>query len=259
MLGAFSDRAIILAARQVFLDKSKSSDSKSDNSSVARLEPNEWKPLARFWHLHARLFLSAAFGIAVTLAALALPWRISTRLLVGWDSGVALYLVLIYQATANASIASMRRRAAINDEGALALLVLATAAALISLAAVVAELGRGPGHGPGPYQIALGIGTILLSWAFMHLIFALHYAHAFYGASQSKRAGGLFFPGNEDPDYWDFFYYALVVAMTAQVSDVQVTTKTIRRLTMVHGVISFFFNVTVLALTINIVSSLMSN
>jgi uncharacterized membrane protein len=201
--------------------------------------------------LHARLFLSTAFGIAVTLAALALPWRVSTRLLVGWDSGVALYLLLIYRATANASIAGMRRRAAINDEGAIALLVLTTAAALVSLAAVIVELG----HAPGPYQIALGIGTILLSWAFMHVIFALHYAHAFYGAG---RAGSLLFPGNEDPDYWDFLYYALVVAMTAQVSDVQVTGKAIRRLTMAHGVISFFFNVTVLALTINIVSSLMS-
>jgi uncharacterized membrane protein len=255
MLGSFPDRAIILAARQVFLDKPKSSDSKPGDAGVVRLEPNEWKPLARLWHLHARLFLSAAFGIAVTLAALALPWRPSTRLLVGWDCGVALYLALIYQATANASIGGIRRRAAINDEGAVALLVLTTAAALVSLAAVVAELG----HAPGPYQIVLGIGTILLSWAFMHLIFALHYAHAFYGASQSKRAGGLFFPGNEDPDYWDFLYYALVVAMTAQVSDVQVTSKSIRRLTMVHGVVSFFFNVTVLALTINIVSSLMSD
>jgi len=211
------------------------------------------KLFVRLWHLHARLFVSAAFGIAVVLLLLAVPWRMPTRILVGWDSGVALYLVLIYRLTARASVASIRHRAAINDEGAIALLVFTTAAALASLAAVVAEFG----HAPRPYQTALGIGTILLSWAFMHLIFALHYAREFYGTAHGKHTGGLVFPGDEDPDYWDFLYYSLVVAMTAQVSDVQVTSKTIRRLTTVHGVISFFFNLTVLALAVNIVSSLM--
>jgi len=199
--------------------------SKTRDSSLAQLEPNEWRPLARLWHLHARLFLSAAFGVAVTLILLAVPWPMPARVLIGWNSGVALYLALAYRATAHASVANIRRRAAINDEGAIAVLVLTTAAALASLAAVLVELG----HTPQAYRIVLGIGTILLSWTFMH----------------------------EDPDYWDFLYYALVVAMTAQVSDVQITNKSIRRLTTVHGVISFFFNVTVLALTINIVSALM--
>ena len=91
----------------------------------------------------------------------------------------------------------------------------------------------------------------------MHWIFALHYAREFYGGAREKPAGGLVFPGKEDPDYWDFLYYSLVVAMTAQVSDVQITSKAIRRLTTVHGVASFFFNLTVLALAVNIVSSLM--
>jgi uncharacterized membrane protein len=91
----------------------------------------------------------------------------------------------------------------------------------------------------------------------MHTMFALHYAHEFYGEGADDRKGGLVFPGNEDPDYWDFLYFSLVVAMTAQVSDVQITSKTIRRLTTMHGTISFFFNATVLALAVNIVSSLM--
>ena len=211
------------------------------------------KWLARFWHLHFRLVLSAAFGTAVTLTLLALPWGTATRLLVGWDSGVMLYLALIYWYMAHASIARMRQRAAIDDEGAIALLVLTTTAALASLAAVVAEIGQAP----SPYHVVLGMGTILLSWTFMHSIFALHYAREFFGKGYDERTGGLVFPGKEDPDYWDFLYYSLVVAMTAQVSDVQITSKTIRRLTTVHGVASFFFNVTVLALTVNIVSSLM--
>ncbi len=218
--------------------------SKSNQSASKSRNPSELKLLERQWKLHARLFISAAFGVAVTLVLLALPWRMATRILIGWDSGVLLYLVLSYRVAAHALIATIRQRAAINDEGAIVLLVLTTAAALASLAAVVAELG----HAPGRYQVTLGISTILLSWAFMHWIFALQYAREFYGAAGDKRTGGLLFPGKEDPDYWDFLYYALVVAMTAQVSDVQITSKTIRRLTTAHGVASFFFNVAVLAL-----------
>jgi len=106
--------------------------------------PAELKWLARFWHLHFRLVLSTAFGTAVTLTLLALPWRTATRLLVGWDSGVVLYLALIYWYMAHASVARMRQRAAIDDEGAIALLVLTTTAALASLAAVVDRTGAGP-------------------------------------------------------------------------------------------------------------------
>ena len=223
------------------------------NQPPGQHELGELKLLTRLWHLHDRLFISAAVGTAVALTLLAVPWRMPTRILVGWDTGVALYLALTYRIMSHASIAKIRQRAAINDEGAIALLVLTTAAALASLAAVVAQLG----DAPGPYQVVLGVMTILLSWTFMHSIFALHYAHEFYGEGHDNQSGGLVFPGKEDPDYWDFLYYSLVVAMTAQVSDVQITGKLIRRMTTVHGALSFFFNVTVLALTVNIVSTLM--
>jgi uncharacterized membrane protein len=219
----------------------------------AWLKLGERTPLARFGRLHIRLILAAVFGAAVMMTLLALPWRIPTRLLVGWDAGVLLYLVLIWRVAANCSVETIRYRAAVTDEGAIALLLFTTAAAVASLAAVIAELG----HSPGPFRISLGVGTVLLSWLFMHAIFALHYAHEFYGEGRDHRIGGLIFPGDEDPDYWDFLYYSLVVAMTAQVSDVQISSKAIRRLTTVHGVISFFFNIAVLALGINIVSSLM--
>jgi uncharacterized membrane protein len=241
-----------LATKEIPLAKTK-----SPVSTSARRAPGELKLLGRLWRLHARLFLSAAFGAAVALGLVALPWRLPTRILIGWDSGVILYLLLSCRVAARASIATIRQRAAINDDGAIALLVLTTAAAVASLAAVLAELG----HAPGQYQVALGVSTILLSWIFMHWIFALHYAREFYGKAGDKAgdkiSSGLVFPGNQEPDYWDFLYYSLVVAMTAQVSDVQVTSKAIRRLTTVHGVVSFFFNVAVLALTVNIVSSLM--
>lgn len=227
--------------------------SKRTAASFGWRELREATTLARFWHLHIRLLVSALLGLAVTLTLLlATPWRTPTCILAGWDSGVALYLALIFRIMERWSIDRIRQRACVEDEGAAALLVLTTASAVASLAAVISELG----HAPGAYQVALGAVTILLSWAFMHVIFALHYAHEYYGEGRDDRIGGLEFPGNEEPDYWDFLYYSLVVAMTAQVSDVQITSKAIRRMTTVHGVVAFFFNVIILALTVNIVSSI---
>ena len=211
------------------------------------------RPMRRLWHLHFRLIVAAVIGAAITGLLTVFPLRWPTRILIGWDIGVALYLALVCQIMAHESIAKIRRRAAVNDEGAIALLVITRVATMMTFAAVVAELG----HARGPYQIVLGISTILLSWAFIHSVFALHYAHEYYGAGRDNQIGGLAFPGKDEPDYWDFLYYALVVAMTAQVSDVQVTGKTMRRLTTAHGTISFFFNAAVLALAVNIVSGLM--
>jgi uncharacterized membrane protein len=227
--------------------------SRRAGASLGLRELRKATAFARFWHLHVRLFVSAMFGLAVALLLLATPWHIPTRILVGWDSGVALYLVLIFWIMERWTADRIRQRACVEDEGAIALLVLTTASAVASLAAVISELG----HAPGAYRVTLGAVTILLSWGFMHVIFALHYAHEYYGEGRDDRTGGLDFPGNEEPDYWDFLYYSLVVAMTAQVSDVQITSKAIRRMTTVHGVVAFFFNVTVLALTVNIVSAMM--
>ncbi len=96
---------------------------------------------------------------------------------------------------------------------------------------------------------------MVLSWTLIHTVFAVHYAHSFYGdgpAPGPDDAGGLLFPGNEQvPDFWDFFYFSLVLGMTCQVSDVQITGKHMRRLASVHGALSFFFNTVILALTIN--------
>jgi uncharacterized membrane protein len=211
------------------------------------------RPTARLWHLHFRLIVSTVIGAAVAGLLGVFSLHPSTRILIGWNIGAALYLALVCEVMAHESIAKIRRRAAVNDEGAIALLVITTAATMMTFAAVVAELG----HARGAYQIVLGISTILLSWAFIHSVFALHYAHEYYGAGRDNQIGGLAFPGKDEPDYWDFLYYALVVAMTAQVSDVQITRKSMRRLTTAHGVISFFFNAAVLALAVNIVSGLM--
>jgi len=205
-----------------------------------------------------RLAISTVVGLAVIAA---LPRTLSTtgRLLIAWDVGVALYLVLVFQLMSRTEAGRIRGRALHQDEGRTAILILTVLAALASLGAIVGELGSGQASGQAGAtairtvpQLALATTTIVLSWAFIHTIFALHYAHDYY-ARGDKRC--LSFPGEEAPDYWDFVYFSLVIGMTSQVSDVAVVSRAMRRTVAAHGVISFFFNVTLLALMVNIAAS----
>src|SRR6185312_4237700 len=211
--------------------------------------------LIRLARIHARLLISVLIGIAVTLALTTTDWRLATRLLTGWDVGIGFYLISTYLLVSRSTVNEIRRRAAIQDEGAAALLVLTPAAAIASLAAIVVEVGN-PESVAGWADLAFGMGTILLSWLFLHIVFALHYAHEYYGERSDDQIGGLKFPGRQGPDYWDFVYFSFVIAMTSQVSDVAITSKVIRRVATLQGVLSFFFNVSVLALTVNMVSNL---
>ena len=201
-----------------------------------------------------RLSLSVVLGIAVTLALSLSEWRTSARIVLGWDAGVALYLMLTYVLMARSTIQHIRDHAAQEDEGRFAILVLTVLAALASLAAIIAELGVGQGGKRTGAQLTLATVTIFLSWVFIHTIFALNYAHDYYGEHGAKRSG-LKFPDDEDPDYWDFVYFSFVVGMTCQVSDVAVASQPIRRTVIAHGVVSFFFNTALLALTVNIAAS----
>ena len=132
--------------------------------------------------------------------------------------------------------------------------MLTVVAALASLGAIITELGSHQGAGRTPLQLALATTTLVLSWAFTHTIFALHYAHDYYGERGGKSCG-LNFPDEKNPDYWDFVYFAFVIGMTSQVSDVAVASKPIRRTVNAHGIVSFFFNAALLALTVNIAAS----
>jgi uncharacterized membrane protein len=212
----------------------------------------------RLARLHARLLISVAVGMAVILALAMTDWSMATKLLLGWDIGVVLYLVLVYQLMVTCGIDEIRRRAAEDDEGAVALLVLTGLSGLAIMGAIVAELGiaKVAGQPRSGYGIAIAMATIFVSWAFIHTIFALHYAHEYYGERGDHAIGGLNFPGRQPPDYWDFLYFSLVIAMTSQVSDVVITSKMIRRIATVHGALAFFFNVSVIALTVNIISNL---
>lgn len=212
----------------------------------------------RFAHLHGRLLIALAIGVAVTAALLlGTDWRLPTKLLAGWDTFAVLYLVLVHQVVGVASgVDLIRRRAAQEDEGAIALLVLSGLAVMAALGALVVEIGGADENDAGALHIVMALGTIVVSWLFVHTMFALHYAHEYYGEGRDKKKGGLDFPGTKEPSYWDFVYFSLVIAMTSQVSDVPITSPAIRRVASLHGALSFFFNLGILALTINIVANL---
>jgi uncharacterized membrane protein len=207
-------------------------------------------PLRRWMRVvraRPRLFLSIVLG-AVVGVFLPAEWRVATRALVAWDVAIGLYLVLACQLMTNCDHNRIKLRSAHQDEGRITILVLVVASALASLFAILAELG---GDHRDPAHLVLAAVTILLSWAFTHTIFALHYAHEYYD-EKTHKGGGLNFPGADPPDYWDFMYFSFVIGMTSQVSDVAVASSALRRQVAVHGVVSFIFNVTLLALMVNI-------
>ena len=206
--------------------------------------------IRRILRSRARLLAVIAFGL-LTLAFLSLTTelRLATRLLIAWDFTVALYLTVAFVVIFRSGIVHIRRNAVIQDEGRFVILTVIAGAAFASLGAIIAELGA-PQR--GAYELILATATIALSWTMIHVVFALHYAHEYY---RSAKGGGLNFPDDDKPDYWDFIYFSFVIGMTAQVSDVGITDKTIRRTATAHGVVSFFFNTALLALMVNIAAS----
>ncbi len=210
--------------------------------------------LIRPWSSTTRLTAAAAAGIAAELVMRQF-WPASLSAILAWDLAVVVFLLMTYGVIADHSIASIRRRAARLDTRASVMMLLAISAACISLAGLALCLHGANGalaDQPVMRLILAGL-TVLGSWSLIHTIFALHYAHLYYGMA----AGGLIFPGGGDPNYWDFLYYSFVVGMTCQVSDVQVASPGLRRLTLLHGVLSFFFNTVILALAVSVGAGLL--
>jgi uncharacterized membrane protein len=184
----------------------------------------------------------------------------SLRAVIGWDIGAAVLLVLLSTMMVGATPAMMRQRALKEDEARWAFLALMAGVTFFSLFAILGILPEA--KKAGGWIMAgsslLGAVTILLSWLVAHTVFAVHYAHEYFYEVQHHEAPGLDFPGVADDrgdlDYWDFCYFAFVIGMTAQVSDVQVRTRHWRRMVLAHGIISFLFNAAILGLSINLLA-----
>ncbi|MEH2379128.1 MAG: DUF1345 domain-containing protein [Nostoc sp.] len=208
-----------------------------------------------------RLFI--AVGLALLVSLILPHWlHLPTRILCAWNSGVDFFLAITWWKMIRATPEKIRRYSESEYEGHLAIFLLVIAAACASVLAIVFLLTDKKGLSPTllDLHVILSIMTIVGSWLLVHTMFAVQYAHSYYKYIRHNNSeeitGGLDFPHNDCPDYWEFLYYSFVVGMTSQVSDVETTSRDMRRLTLLHSILSFFFNTTILAMTINIVASL---
>jgi len=209
--------------------------------------------------LHPSLLAGLAVIILVILLApTSLRWPV--RAAFGWDAGVAVYLGLTaLRLLGTRSTDQIRHRAAALDDAGRAVLPLSLLAAVASVVIVIGEAAGAP-HTETAATALLSLGTVGLSWTFIHLIFAQHYAHAFYGPDSAGKgdAGGLDFPGETQPDYWDFIHFALIIGVACQTADIRITSRRLRRLSTIHSAVAFVFNTVILALGVNFAISLMS-
>lgn len=218
------------------------------------MKPSAWL------RLHWPLILLLLIALSSLAWPLGLGWL--SRLALGWDVGVGLFLIeRAFRITRARSTDDIRRRAAALDEAGGAVLPLSLMAAVASIAVVVGEaiqVAGDPGKVGGAAVLALV--TVALSWTFVHTIFAFHYAHAFYTAAGHggvKDRGGLIFPGDEDPDYRDFLHFPLIIGVAQQTADIQISDKGLLRTATVHSVTAFVFNTVIVALTVNLAVSLL--
>src|SRR5438270_12555768 len=208
-----------------------------------------------------RLALGIVAAVAVHLS-LRGQVRLSTGLIASWDTFAFLVVALDWLTILTTPHRQLRARAREQDLGRLFVflfVVIAASAALFAVGFLI-RVNKEQMHGHFTIHLLLTLLTVVLSWSVLHTVFGLRYAHAFYGDSEEmgeqRHAGGLLFPGEHDPDYFDFAYFSFVVGMTCQVSDVQINSRRMRRLTLTHSILSFAFNTVILALLINTVSSL---
>ena len=215
-------------------------------------------PMVRLMRARPRLFIATA--IAVTVGVV-LPAGIATqpitRWLIAWNVGTTLYVVLAALMMCRSTQQQMHRRAQFQDDGQLVILALVVVSAVASLLAIGSELAVVKdlhGFRKGAH-IVLACYTVVSSWAFIQVMFALHYAHEYYAAGLQSRSPGLRFPNDDQPDYGDFFHFAAVIGTSGQTADVSFVSKAMRRIGSLHCILAYLFNTTVLALLINIGAS----
>lgn len=208
-------------------------------------------PLRRY----AAFYIAAACG----LAALALSFHLAPALAVEISANIffAVYLVLEFQKFRTLTPAFLKKHAASTDEPAWAIVLITFAAVVVAVGSLFLLINKG--DEPAPLDLALSLTSVALGWLTIHTMTAIHYAHIYWRPDTSTKAGthgGLAFPGDDEPGGYDFLYYALVIGMTAQTADVNITRTAMRKLTMLHSVVSFLFNTVLVAAAVNVAVSL---
>lgn len=207
----------------------------------------------RLGRLSASVRLAAAAALGLLTMLFANDWPATARAVAAWDAFGLTTLLLIWAAITTADVAHIRETAQREDTSRTLSFTFVLVAALSSLLAVVLllssvhELSRPERH----LHVGLAIAAVPLAWLLVHTVFTLRYAHIYYDATAEGDAGGLEFPGQGPPDYLDFAYFSFVVGMTAQTADVSISGRPLRRLALLHGIVSFSFNTAVVALSIS--------
>lgn len=221
--------------------------------------------LVRVLRHHARLFISIAIGFATALLAgvfgdqLGIQSKV-TRAIICYDVGTCVYLFWSFYLMYESTTKQIRARALAQDDGKAFVLIFTVISLIFATSAIFAELGAVKSlQGAEKYgSFILALTTIMASWFFTATIFALHYAHDYYFQIQHGNDGGLIFlPADADPSYWDFMYFSLTIAATAQTADVTMSSTQMRKTCTLQAVLAFFFNTTLLALAINMAAGLL--
>jgi uncharacterized membrane protein len=211
----------------------------------------------QFVHGHPRFWIAVAIGIA-SFFFLTPALSLVSRLLLSWDIGVVLFLVMIYMWMKGQTSEAMCTHYAEEDPSGPVILVAVTVAALVSLLAVVEPLAtlRHAGHGQQVWRFGIAAVTLIASWLLVPTMFTMHYADMFYSAPAKDRP--LLFPKTEMPAFWDFTYFSFTIAAACQTADVSTTEVSVRRVVVLHSIISFVFNLAILGFAINITAGLIS-
>jgi len=199
------------------------------------------------------MIIALAIFIVASAVLVATGVRPAIAVLLGFDLGAVVFLCILARMFNQSSPTNMRSQAQAQDTGRWGVLWSGVVLSTVILVALSNELHAAKTG--GALAVVVGALSVVLSWMFLNTMFAIHYAHSFYGDFGDKHSG-LEFPDTKEPDYWDFAYFAIVIGMTFQVSDVQITSRYMRRVALLHSVISFFFNVFIIAITVNIVAGL---
>ena len=224
-------------------------------------ENNEspWAALARHLYAQWRFLAALAVGVAV---ALVVPLEDAVpRVLAGWNAGGLVYLVLVGIKMWQAEVEGIKREASIERESRIVVLVVVIFGSIFTMLALFVQLMaiKSEQGIDRTLSIGLSVFTIILSWLLIHTVFAVYYAHEFHSEAKGGsrgQGGGLKFPDDSTPDYLDFLYFSFVVGTTAQTSDVEVCSRAMRRVVMLHGILSFLFNTAVIALAVNLAAQL---
>ena len=221
------------------------------------IAPPSTAPLARLGSRLAppRFLLFVAVLLAV--AGAAHHWVLDTwsdALVIGFNAAVAVFAVSLWPLARDCNAAAMRRHADDNDANRGLVLAITAVISLALMLAMTAELPDA--HKGNVLAITKLVGTLAMGWVFSNLTFALHYAHMYYGAGDTpvNDVGGFDFPGTNEPDYWDFFYFSFTAGMSFSASDVNITSGAVRRVVVGQCILAFLFNIGALAFCINVLA-----